>query len=204
VTDKQPPDDQFLRLLQNLAEQVSKTERSIREVERIRDQMQTLLVETQPSGIRLQAVRPNEKNEGIKHLREFTRDVVHVTVIDPYIYWRQEAAELSNYVEAFAQSICLDTNTRLDSIQIIYYKNKRDQQCRTAIVERIKSAGKDFSDRQTKVIHDRVWIMDDTRAIVTGTSLNGIGCKLAFILELPDEDLQVLKKFLQDQGLTKA
>jgi hypothetical protein len=126
-------------------------------------------------------------------------------VIDPYIY-AAKPAKLPRHVEEFAESICLDTNTKLRGIHIIYGTKETQYKpgCHAAIEERIKLSGKDFSDRPTKDIHDRVWIMDDTRAIVTGTSLTGIGCSLSFILDLPDDDLQVLKKFLRDQGLAKA
>ncbi len=42
-------------------------------------------------------------------------------------------------------------------------------------------------------MHDRVWIKDGNRAKVVGTSFNGLGKKLAFILNLPESDLRAFQ-----------
>ena len=41
---------------------------------------------------------------------------------------------------------------------------------------------------RTTVLHDRVWIKNGNSAKVVGTSFNGLGNKLAFILNLPEAD----------------
>jgi hypothetical protein len=37
-------------------------------------------------------------------------------------------------------------------------------------------------------IHDRVWLKDETDAVVVGTSFNGLGNKCAFLLNLEAAD----------------
>jgi hypothetical protein len=48
-------------------------------------------------------------------------------------------------------------------------------------------------------LHDRVWIINSSRAFTTGTSLNSIGNKLCFINDLPDEDFKSFWDFLTQQ-----
>jgi hypothetical protein len=48
-------------------------------------------------------------------------------------------------------------------------------------------------------LHDRVWIINSSRAFTTGTSLNSIGNKLSFINDLSDEDFNSFWDFLTQQ-----
>jgi len=58
-----------------------------------------------------------------------------------------------------------------------------------------------ISDSDTDKIHDRIWIKNGKWAIAVGSSLNNIGSKLSFILELPEKDLKALLKFLKEEKL---
>ncbi|TOM29243.1 hypothetical protein CGH80_23485, partial [Vibrio parahaemolyticus] len=50
---------------------------------------------------------------------------------------------------------------------------------------------------ETNEIHDRVFIRDQDEAVLVGTSLGGYGNKLAFVLDLPNEDLENFKAALE-------
>jgi hypothetical protein len=52
-------------------------------------------------------------------------------------------------------------------------------------------------------IHDRVWIKDSRIGYSVGTSFNGLGNKCAFILKLPEQDLEDFKKELTRITQTK-
>lgn len=59
-----------------------------------------------------------------------------------------------------------------------------------------------FSDQDTNLIHDRIWIKDRKEAIVVGTSLGSFGgTRLSFILSLPSYDLGALLEYLQENSL---
>jgi len=53
-----------------------------------------------------------------------------------------------------------------------------------------------LSLRTNSKIHDRVWIADKNTAFVIGTSFGGLGRRLAFLLDLPSEDLTRFKRYL--------
>ena len=45
-------------------------------------------------------------------------------------------------------------------------------------------------------LHDRVWIVNDNHAFIVGTSFGSIGKKVAFIIDLPNDDYISFKKHL--------
>ena len=55
-----------------------------------------------------------------------------------------------------------------------------------------------FDDRVQNDLHDRFWIDPDAkRGIVFGTSLNGLGLKLALVDRLSDDDVEIVLSHLQ-------
>ena len=48
----------------------------------------------------------------------------------------------------------------------------------------------------TGAIHDRVMIKDNDRAKMLGTSFGGLGSKIAFFVDLPEEDVTIFQKEL--------
>ncbi|TOB05723.1 hypothetical protein CGK13_21800, partial [Vibrio parahaemolyticus] len=74
---------------------------------------------------------------------------------------------------------------------------------KTSIERMFKDNGIFFSTATTEEVHDRVWISDRNRALVVGTSLNGIGNRAAFLLPLPDSDLNELLDFLDEKSLSR-
>ncbi len=54
----------------------------------------------------------------------------------------------------------------------------------------------------SSVFQDRIWIKNSKQAILVGNSFGGIGLvRLSFILELPNEELKYLLKYLQENLL---
>lgn len=56
---------------------------------------------------------------------------------------------------------------------------------------RIRSRGTQITYRETREIHDRTIIRDDMTGTMMGTSFGGLGNKLAFVLDIPSEDLKL-------------
>lgn len=193
-------------LLDHFESQLLSARRNIDGIDAIRKKFESLLtvnIEALSGTVVAEMASPQEKRRGLTHLRDFTRDAIHLTVIDPYIYGGK-TRESMRHVEDFTLSASIGKNDSLKSIHVVYDHDKKTTKIRSEIKKCVKDSGIAFTDKSTSAIHDRIWIKDNTEAIVTGTSLGGIGNKLSFILDLPDDDLKDLKKFLRDQGLTKA
>lgn len=122
------------------------------------------------------------------HLRDSLLGCDDLIICDPYIYQGEGNKDDPNdnaYCKALL-SILPDTLSKM----AIYYSPKKTKK---HIVEKIdqyaKSEDIQLAKYATPDIHDRVWIKNQSRGWVVGTSFNGLGKKLAFLLELPREDL---------------
>ncbi|WP_078551317.1 coiled-coil domain-containing protein [Bacillus alkalicellulosilyticus] len=137
-----------------------------------------------------------ERKSGLEQLKKIVGRAKELIVIDPYFY-KGGFSEIENeeYISNIIDIINPSNITRLHIIT-----NKRH--ISESIREELKSLyGTKISESFTNNIHDRIWIIDHHNACLVGTSLNGIGSKLAFILPLPYKDLESLKKELKDSKL---
>jgi hypothetical protein len=187
-------------LLESLLRGAEAVQQNINELRRVQEQIKDLLDDPMLCTALPETEMGGERRRSLSHLRDFTRDAVHLTVIDPYMY-SGKLSEADAHVDDFSNCTCLDKNANLKSLHVIYNPGTVTKKIRSKIKKRVRDAGKSFSEKETDKIHDRIWIKNHSAAVVTGTSLGGIGNKLSFILELPDDDLRELKRFLKDQSL---
>jgi hypothetical protein len=152
--------------------------------------------------VHLQGVPPDPdgKRRAHKSIRDFTCGAQHLTIIDPYVF-SGERRNADRYAEEFGQASRLDGNSSLKRIHFVYDPDCVTKTVRKSIRDLAHKCGVTFTDTATAAIHDRVWIKDDAEAIVTGTSFNGLGGRLSFLLPLPDDDLTYLKAFLKENRL---
>lgn len=145
-------------------------------------------------------VAPGDKSKGYKELRDFTRGAERVIVVDPYFYTVEKSA-VSEHVEYLKKSLWIGN---IRQLHVVYSakQNGKTSAAQSALKIACIDAGCRYSEKHTNEIHDRIWIADRKRAVVVGTSFNGIGNRLSFILELPDADLNFLLEFLDAQGLS--
>lgn len=114
-------------------------------------------------------------------------------ICDPWILSLPKGISSSREYIAQLSSV-LPTNS-LRHLDIVFDKSKMTLGIAEELVRK-------FSKTMTVTlhtdgsIHDRVWITDENRAYVVGTSFGGVGKKLAFILQLPPDDLEGFKKYL--------
>lgn len=62
--------------------------------------------------------------------------------------------------------------------------------------DRVRGRGTQVSYWQTTEIHDRTIIRDNMTGTLMGTSFGGLGNKLAFVLDIPDQDLKMFMEQL--------
>lgn len=85
-------------------------------------------------------------------------------------------------------------------IELFVKPRKRDAEVASGFTKLCQKRGIKLTCRKTEELHDRVWIVDSTRAFVVGASFNGLGNKCTFILELPEQDR---RNFIKEVGLLR-
>jgi hypothetical protein len=135
---------------------------------------------------------PGSRADSVRTLKGIVAGARRLTICDPYFLAASGGQEQSLLTD-LRQLLPLKT---LQSLYVIY----------SSAFNQILKDGLQELCAQNKILlrlsrdssfHDRVWIIDDRRGYLVGTSFGGIGKKLSFILDLPREDLQELWKYLE-------
>lgn len=112
-------------------------------------------------------------------------------------------AKSKEYVQEFAKASRI-SSTQVRRIHIVFNSRMGNtRQIKQDIKNLASENGVRFTETDTDLIHDRIWIADRKRAIVVGTSLGGLGNRMAFILQLPRYDLNALLEYLDENGLIR-
>lgn len=148
----------------------------------------------------LQVALPGQKAIALSELRNLTCECQSLIVVDPYVF--AGMAEISTAIAGDLAESASAKGGSLKTIHFVYDESKRDAGVHAEVHETFQRRGIKVSEAVTNKIHDRVWIADRTRALVVGTSFNGIGRRAAFLLPLPIIDLQVFLDYLDSQGLS--
>lgn len=141
---------------------------------------------------------PGSRPAAIRELRDFTREAQRLIVIDPYIYSGKKT-EAEERAEEFAKAASMGKVLR--DLHVVFDPERSTKRVRTQFKRAARERGVKVSEQESTEIHDRIWIADRRRGLVVGTSLGGLGGRLAFLLPLPQPDLQALLEFLGDRGL---
>ncbi len=145
-------------------------------------------------------IEAKERKKGLKEIRDFTSDAKKLVIIDPY-FLAGSNSSLDEYIEDFKRATHIH---QLDYLDIIYDKTKGGET--KQYVSEIRKLSYQNKCKLTltpsSVFHDRIWIKNSKQAILVGNSFGGIGLvRLSFILELPNEELKYLLKYLQENLL---
>jgi hypothetical protein len=146
-------------------------------------------------------VGPQARATGLRELRDFTVDVVRLTILDPY-FFAGPADTARDVADEFAR-VARFQGKRLKAVHIIRDDRLDTKAVVSAIGHSARMSGVRLTHASSQELHDRVWIADSTRAVVVGTSFNGIGKRAAFILPLPEADLAAILEFLAARGLVR-
>jgi len=147
---------------------------------------------------------PGQRASGLREIRDFTSEAESLIIVDPYIFSGQ-TAQADEITRDFKKSIRA-AGKYIKRVHFVYDQSPSNttNAVKKSIKQMLKDESINVTESQSDVLHDRVWISDRKSAIVVGTSLNGIGGRLAFILPLPRADLSALLDYLDDQGLSRA
>lgn len=138
---------------------------------------------------------------GVCCLRSFTSNAKSLIIIDPYIFHPPNRSPSSHYYMEYLRKA---TNADGEELKKIHFICKEPNDECVTLNEMKGYFSNDlvcFSYKFTNTIHDRIWIKDDLSGKAVGTSLNGLGNRLSFILDLPDGDLDYIRSYLDCNNL---
>lgn len=156
------------------------------------------LRQSSPDLLRL-LVGPGERVEGLRELRDFTTDATRLTILDPY-FFSGDPSRATDIAEDFKRTARVEQGY-LKAVHVVRNDRHDEKAVLGAMRKVISTAHVRLTLFSTGELHDRVWIADGVRAVVVGTSLNGLGSRAAFILTLPKADLNAILEFLYSRGL---
>lgn len=136
------------------------------------------------------------RTEAIDYMRNGFSGAKQLVICDPYFLLSNNKNSKADYLAGIDDVIPKTVKT----IELYVKPRKRDTEVADGFTKLCQDRGIKLTCRKTDELHDRVWIVDSTRAFVVGASFNGLGNKCAFILELPEEDR---RNFIREVGLLR-
>jgi hypothetical protein len=136
------------------------------------------------------------RTEAIDYLRDGFAGAKQLVICDPYFLLSNNKNSKTEYLAGIDAVIPKTVKT----IELYVKPRKRDAEVAVGFNKLCKERDIKLTCRKTEELHDRVWIVDSTRAFVVGASFNGLGNKCAFILELPEQDR---RNFIKEVGFLR-
>lgn len=142
-------------------------------------------------------------DKALTFLNNKLQGVSQLTICDPYILTPKAKSKSMGggyfYDEYFARFNAILTD-RLQRLHLVYNSNYVAKELFDEIQKRLPYK-LTVTHQAHDEIHDRVWVLDGIRAFVTGTSLNTIGARLSFIIELDGEDFNSFKAYMTEHKI---
>jgi len=136
------------------------------------------------------------RTDAIDYMRSGFAGAKQLVICDPYFLLSNSKTSKADYLAGVDVVI----PKTVKAIELYVKPRKRDAEVAAGFTKLCQDRGIKLTCRKTEELHDRVWIVDSTRAFVIGASFNGLGNKCAFILELPEEDR---RNFIKEVGLLR-
>ncbi len=136
-------------------------------------------------------------DKGLIIIQEFLLEAGILIVADPYFFSGQN----NQKQEAVTKFSSVADWSTLKYIHVITDQRKINNHIYKGISDNCKDNKCNLSVSYSSEIHDRVWVKNNSSALSVGTSLNGIGKRLAFANILPEEDLEDFMVFLKEYDL---
>lgn len=129
----------------------------------------------------------------LKDIRGWLRGAQMITICDPYImYGSKSGLYASDDAYVTFLSSLIPKSAKVIKVFGSGFKAHVKRKLLTSLKE-----GRTVTFFDTTEIHDRYIIKDLSEGRMIGTSFGGMGNKIFTVLPLPEEDLEVLKKYLK-------
>ncbi|MGW8394487.1 hypothetical protein [Pseudoduganella sp. HUAS MS19] len=123
------------------------------------------------------------------------KGVRNLIVIDPYFFACASDAKALELLKRIMDAIC-------DDLQMVtFITNGTGSKLKKVVFDVVKSVKPSLiiKDVKTNEFHDRFWIdSDSNKGIVMGTSLNGIGKKIALVDKLQSHDVKEISRLANE------
>lgn len=130
-----------------------------------------------------------------KHITSWLSGTSHLTVVDPYFFSFSGSNKIFRTQAQYVESIIELLPKTLESIEVFHLPGP-NRAIFSSIEKHCHKKNISLRNWGTTEVHDRVLIKNETEAKALGTSFGGLGNKIAFILDLPQEDLNIFRREL--------
>ena len=123
-----------------------------------------------------------------------------VTIVDPFFF---AARNVLTY-PAIVANVLSPALATVRTITFVRDRTKDVAGLPAAVATALKAVNNalTISDHTTSDFHDRFWIVDGTRGLVLGTSLNGVGSRICLLDYLNNTDVARIVQELAARGIT--
>lgn len=118
-----------------------------------------------------------------------------LTIVDPYFFLFAKENKIFRTQEKYVEWLLDLFPKGLERLDVFHLPSP-NRRIVASITQHCKMKRISLGKWETTEIHDRVLIKDGIEAKAIGTSFGGFGNKIAFVLDLPKEDLDVFRKEL--------
>ncbi|RAR25670.1 hypothetical protein DP092_26575, partial [Pseudomonas sp. MDMC224] len=134
-------------------------------------------------------VAPIAKRKGLEYLKQLLINKQHIAIVDPYLL-KLDNDQIQPLLELIGGKSRIDIYTKRNSGTGNVLKRLKEE---SGAAIYIAYVGKE--------VHDRVWFWfeeenSEPQGVVFGTSFNGLGKHLTFVLNMPEEDAREFWKHL--------
>lgn len=116
-----------------------------------------------------------------------------LVIMDPYLF-PENRSDITEYTDFLKKVL---NSAKAEKYIIITRTVNPNNICKATI----ESEFSNLIIHETNEYHDRIWISDRKKGFFTGTSINGIGKKLALINFIKSEDVEFIIEILQGAEL---
>ncbi|BEV07792.1 hypothetical protein [Methylophilus sp. DW102] len=131
-----------------------------------------------------------KNREERKHITSWLSGTSHLTVVDPYFFSFSGSNKIYRTQTQYVESIIELLPRTLESIEVFHLPGP-NRAIFSNIEKHCRKKNISLRNWATTEVHDRVLIKNKTEARALGTSFGGLGNKIAFVLDLPQEDLEI-------------
>ncbi|MDK9694273.1 MAG: hypothetical protein OEL19_08525 [Sulfurimonas sp.] len=137
----------------------------------------------------------NQFHEEKKNIFSWLKGSKKLIICDPYFYSfdkpKKHFKTQANYID-FLKKLIPNGLKELD----VFHFEGPNRAILKSFSDYCREKGITIRCYSTSAIHDRVIIKDNDRAKMLGTSFGGLGNKIAFFVDLPEEDIELFKQEL--------
>ncbi len=135
------------------------------------------------------------RREERKHIASWLSGTSQLTVVDPYFFSFSGPNKVYKTQAQYIEAIIELLPKMLKSIEVFHLPGP-NRVIFSSFQKHCHKKNIALRNWATTEVHDRVLIKSETEARAIGTSFGGLGNKIAFVLDLPQEDLDVFRREL--------